>query len=110
MMTCEKIEEIAEFSKENPELDFGIHLTVTSEWKNYKWDGVLEPIEIPSLLNKNGATAWEYYDLIKDPLELKNEFYNPDYKNEILKLHQELIKEKQLAGDKETLIPNINEV
>ena len=56
------------------------------------------------------ATAWEYYDLIKDPLELKNEFYNPDYKNEILKLHQELIKEKQLAGDKETLIPNINEV
>ena len=43
------------------------------------------------------ATAWEYYDLTKDPLELKNEFYNPDYKNEILKLHHELIKEKQLA-------------
>ncbi len=54
--------------------------------------------------------AWEYYDLIKDPYELKNEFYNPKYKNEILKLHQELIKQKKLAGDIETLIPNINEI
>jgi len=27
-----------------------------------------------------------------------------------LKLHHELIKEKQLAGDKETLIPTINEI
>ena len=41
---------------------------------------------------------------------LKNEFYNPKYKNEILKLHQELIKQKKLAGDIETLIPNINEI
>ena len=48
-----------------------------------------------------------FYSFIKT---LKNLFNNPDYKNEIVKLHQELIKEKKLAGDKETLIPNINEV
>ena len=54
--------------------------------------------------------AWEYYDLVKDPFELKNEIYNPKYKNEILKLHKELIKQKELAGDKETLIPKINEI
>tara|TARA_B110000305_G_scaffold242055_1_gene319424 strand:+ start:5947 stop:6972 length:1026 start_codon:yes stop_codon:yes gene_type:complete len=75
MMTCEKIEEIAEFSKENPELDFGIHLTVTSEWKNYKWDGVLEPIEIPSLLNKNGNLYEnkKKVTLNADPIEIKKE-------------------------------------
>jgi len=56
------------------------------------------------------AKAWEYYDLVKDPFELKNEIYNPKYKNEILKLHKELIKQKELAGDKETLIPKINEI
>ena len=67
-------------------------------------------------LNKNNTSkvksekAWEYYDLIKDPYELKNEFYNTKYKNEILKLHQELIKQKKLAGDIETLIPDINEI
>ena len=54
--------------------------------------------------------AWEYYDLVKDPFELKNEIYNPKYKNEILKLHKELIKQKELARDKETLIPKINEI
>ena len=61
MMTCEKISEVAEFSKNNPNLDFGIHLTVTSEWKYYKWDGVLESIKIPSLINNDG----ELYENIK---------------------------------------------
>ena len=51
MMTCEKIYEISEFSKQNPEIDFGVHLTVTSEWKHYKWDGVLDSSVIPSLIN-----------------------------------------------------------
>ena len=54
MMTCEKISEVSEFSKKNPQIDFGIHLTLTSEWKYYKWDGVLESSEIPSLIDENG--------------------------------------------------------
>ena len=54
MMTCEKISEVSKFSKNNPDLDFGVHLTLTSEWKNYKWDGVLESSTIPSLINKDG--------------------------------------------------------
>ena len=54
MMTCDKIDEVAEFSKKNPEIDLGIHLTVTSEWEFHKWDGVLDSKEIQSLINKNG--------------------------------------------------------
>jgi predicted glycoside hydrolase/deacetylase ChbG (UPF0249 family) len=61
MMTCEKISEVSEFSKKNPHIDFGIHLTLTSEWKYYKWDGVLESSEIPSLIDKNG----NFYENIK---------------------------------------------
>ena len=31
------IKEVAEFHKENPNYDIGLHLTLTAEWKNYKW-------------------------------------------------------------------------
>ena len=55
IMTSERIKEVAEFSKINPEIDFGIHLTVTSEWKFHKWDGVLDSKEIQSLINKDYA-------------------------------------------------------
>jgi len=41
MMTCDYISEVGEFAIENPSIDLGLHLTVTSEWKNYKWNGVL---------------------------------------------------------------------
>ena len=32
------IKEVAEFLKENPNYDIGLHLTLTAEWKNYKWN------------------------------------------------------------------------
>ena len=54
--------------------------------------------------------AWEFYDLIKDPLELKNEFYNPSYRKEILHLRKELVKLKKSTKDKETVIPVIDEI
>lgn len=54
MVPCPWFQEIAVYAKENPERDFGLHLTLTAEWKNYKWGGVLPSNEIPSLLNKNG--------------------------------------------------------
>ena len=34
------IKEVAAFHKKNPNYDIGLHLTLTAEWKNYKWDGV----------------------------------------------------------------------
>ncbi len=42
------------YAKQHPELDWGIHSTLTSEWKYYKWDGVLPSSEIPSLVSKDG--------------------------------------------------------
>jgi chitin disaccharide deacetylase len=70
MMTCEKIYEISEFSKQNPEIDFGVHLTVTSEWKHYKWDGVLDSSVIPSLINSEGS-LYENIKLVTLNAEVK---------------------------------------
>ncbi len=58
IMTTEKITEVAHFSKLNPSLDLGVHLTVTSEWKIHKWGGILYDKDIPSLLNDNNHFYW----------------------------------------------------
>jgi predicted glycoside hydrolase/deacetylase ChbG (UPF0249 family) len=54
MVSCPWFPEIAAFAKKHPEMDWGIHLSLTAEWKNYKWGGVASSSEIPSLLNANG--------------------------------------------------------
>jgi len=53
MASCPWFPEIAEYAKKHSDLDFGIHITLTSEWKNYKWDAVLPSNIVPSLIDKN---------------------------------------------------------
>ncbi len=52
MVPCPWFPEIAEYGVKNPDFDLGLHLTLTSEWNTYKWDGVSSSSTIPSLLNK----------------------------------------------------------
>src|SRR3569833_1463169 len=54
MVPCPWFPEIAAFAKAHPEMDWGIHLTLTAEWKNNKWGGVASSSETKSLLGKNG--------------------------------------------------------
>ena len=42
---------------------------------------------------------WEFYDLEKDPSELKNEYANPIYQAEIAQLKQELTQRRRNIGD-----------
>lgn len=43
--------------------------------------------------------AWEFYDLENDPLELKNQYHNPKYKNIIKQLKVDLVELRANYGD-----------
>ena len=54
MVPCPWFPEIAAYARENPEADFGLHLTHTSEWKTYKWGPVSSKDKVPGLVAPDG--------------------------------------------------------
>lgn len=54
MMPCPWVSEVVEFYEQNPDSDFGLHLTLTNEWKKLRWTSVAPPDEVPSILNETG--------------------------------------------------------
>ena len=49
--------------------------------------------------NQATPPAWEFYDLKNDPLELKNQYQNPKYKNIIQLLKKDLVDLRANYGD-----------
>ena len=54
MTPCPWFFEIADFAINNPQFDYGIHLTLTCEWNSYKFQPVLPVHEVPSIVDKYG--------------------------------------------------------
>ena len=50
MVPCPWFPEIADYARLHPEMDFGIHLTLTSEWKYLQWGPVAVREQFPSSL------------------------------------------------------------
>jgi hypothetical protein len=54
MVPCPWFPEIAAYARARPDADLGLHLTLTSEWKTYRWGGVLSKDRAPTLYNADG--------------------------------------------------------
>lgn len=54
MVPCPWFPAIAAWSRENPDADLGLHLTLTSEWQLYRWRPVAHPDQVKGLMDPDG--------------------------------------------------------
>ena len=69
-------QETVEILKRNPAVSVGIHLTLNSEWKNYRWGPVLGPSAVPTLVDEEGyffSTSAALYNRNPDLKQIENE-------------------------------------
>ncbi len=66
MVPCPWALHALRFLADHPEIPFGVHLTVISEWPNYRWGPVTAREKVPSLINQSG-----YFYLFEQMPELR---------------------------------------
>lgn len=54
MMPCSWVPGFVRFLKSHPEIDAGLHLTLTSEWKSYRWGPLAGKKNVPGLVDSEG--------------------------------------------------------
>jgi hypothetical protein len=54
MVPCPWLPEVVTYARLHPDADLGLHLTLTSEWKTYRWGGVLSKERAPTLYAADG--------------------------------------------------------
>jgi predicted glycoside hydrolase/deacetylase ChbG (UPF0249 family) len=81
MMPCSWVPAYIHYWKEHPKTDAGLHLTLTSEWKEYRWGPLMGKAAVPGLVDSEGdlwptvedvvkhASADEVYNEIKAQLD-----------------------------------------
>ena len=54
MFACPWYQEAVEILRKNPQISVGVHLTLNSEWRNYRWGPVLGKAGVPTLVDSAG--------------------------------------------------------
>src|SRR3954449_9517287 len=75
MIPCPWLTEVADYAKSHPDADLGLHLTLTSEWKSYRWGSIDSSDKVSSLLGPDG-TLWSDTPLVAqhaNPAEAETE-------------------------------------
>lgn len=119
MIPCRGFTEMANFAKNNPQYDYGIHLTLTCEWEQDRFGPVLPISEVPGLVDgqghffknrealKNSASAEEIKKELKAQIEkayayglmpshLDSHMYSVGAKPEFFRVYKELGREYNL--------------
>ena len=63
MMPCPWVPGFVHYMKEHPDVDAGLHLTLTSEWKDYRWPPLSGRPAVPGLVDQEGA-LWRSVKLV----------------------------------------------
>jgi chitin disaccharide deacetylase len=54
MVPCPWFSEVVKYWKRHPRLDLGVHLTITSEWRDYRWTAISSVRENRRLIDEQG--------------------------------------------------------
>jgi len=75
MMPCDYSDEFIAWYKENDNMDIGLHLTLTNEWKTWFWSTVADKDSVPGLLNSEGYMWPSVAEVVQNakPEEVKKE-------------------------------------
>ncbi len=64
MMPCPNAKSFIDWAKKYPIADIGVHLTLTSEWKNYRWGPLTKASKVPGLIDPEGKFWNEVSDVV----------------------------------------------
>ncbi|RKX35313.1 MAG: hypothetical protein DRP64_19425 [Verrucomicrobia bacterium] len=75
MMPCPSAEKFVQWAIAHPKKDVGLHLTLTSEWKEYRWSSITPSNEVPGLIDSDGMLWSDVPDVVKhaSPQEVETE-------------------------------------
>ena len=65
MMPCSWVPFFVHFLKQHPDIDAGLHLTLTSEWSEYRWAPVAGKAVTPGLTDSEGDLWPDVADVVK---------------------------------------------
>ena len=77
MVPCPWLTEVAAYAQAHPDADLGLHLTLTSEWRSYRWGPLASRNEVPGLLGPDG-NLWPDVPFVTKHATAAESWHPPD--------------------------------